>query len=300
MDKRILTAFVAAIVVLAVALCGCTGTSPDVPETTPAVTPVATGDAGTPAPETNVTETTPETNVTETSPAAQTGEKTRYIVGIDGDYKPYSWMTLDGKATGFDVESIQWIADEMGFEVEIKPMAWDGIIPALQQGKIDMVYSGMTISPERLQNVNFSKPYWIVNQAVAVREGSDLTIEDVKEGKVVMGVQRGCTAHTWIDQHLIQTGNLSSDDCKLYKNVQLALTDLQNKRVDAVMYDVPVIKDAIQGKPLVMLGEIQTDEEYGVAVRKDDNDLRATINEGLDKLMTSPKWDELKQKYEMA
>ncbi|QYZ79741.1 amino acid ABC transporter substrate-binding protein [Methanofollis formosanus] len=281
MDKRILTAFVAAIVVLAVALCGCTGTSPDVPEPTPAVTPAA------------------ETNATETTPAAQTGEKTKYIVGIDGDYPPYSSMTLDGKPTGFDVESIQWIADEMGFEVEIKPMAWDGIIPALQQGKIDMVYSGMTISPERLEKVNFSKPYWIVNQAVAVREGSDLTIEDVKEGKVVMGVQRGCTAHTWIDQHLVETGKLSEDNRKLYKNVQLALTDLQNKRVDAVMYDVPVIKESIQGKPLVMLGEIQTDEEYGVAVRKEDNELRATINEGLDKLMNSPKWDELKQKYEM-
>ncbi|MDD3622342.1 MAG: ABC transporter substrate-binding protein [Methanofollis sp.] len=259
MDKRILTTFIAAIVVLAVALCGCTGTATDAP----------------------------------------TDEKTTYIVGIDGDYKPYSWMDLDGKATGFDVESIQWIADEMGFEVEIKPMAWDGIIPALQQGKIDMVYSGMTISPERLEKVNFSKPYWITNQAVAVREGSDFTIDDVEEGKVVLGVQRGCTAHTWIDQHLVETGKISEDDRKLYKNVQLALNDLLNKRVDAVMYDVPVIKESIQGKPLVMLGEIQTDEEYGVAVRKDDNELRAIINEGLDKLMNSPKWEELKQEYKM-
>lgn len=290
MDKRILTAFVAAIVVLAVALCGCTGTASDAPEPTPGVTPdVAVGDNGTAS----------GTNTTKTTPAAQTGEKTTYIVGIDGDYPPYSSVTLEGELTGFDVESIQWIADEMGFEVEIKPMDWGGIIPALQQGKVDMVYSGMTISPERLEKVNFSKPYWITNQAVAVREGSDFTIDDVEEGKVVLGVQRGCTAHTWIDQHLVETGKISEDDRKLYKNVQLALNDLLNKRVDAVMYDVPVIKESIQGKPLVMLGEIQTDEEYGVAVRKDDNELRAIINEGLDKLMNSPKWEELKQEYKM-
>lgn len=226
-------------------------------------------------------------------------DKPLYVVGIDGDYPPYSYMDEKGNPTGFDVESIQWIADEMGFDVKIQPMAWDGIIPALQQKKIDMVYSGMTISPERLEKVNFSKPYWIVNQAVAVREGANVTLDDVKEGKVVLGTQRGCTAHDWFDKNLIQTGKMTEDNLKLYDNIQLALTDLQNKRVDAVMYDVPVIRKSLEGKPLAKLGEIQTDEEYGVAIRKDDNELLATINEGLDKLMASPKWDELKQKYDM-
>jgi polar amino acid transport system substrate-binding protein len=208
-------------------------------------------------------------------------------------------MDDQGNPTGFDVESIEWIADEMGFAVKIQPMSWDGIIPSLQQKKIDMVYSGMTITPERAAVVNFSEPYWIVNQAVAVRSGSTVTLDDVKEGKAVLGTQRGCTASDWIDKNLVENGTMSEDNVKLYDNIQLALTDLQNGRVDAVMYDIPVIRTSIEGKPLTMLGEIQTDEEYGIAVRKGDNQLLTTLNEGLDRLMASPKWDELKEKYGM-
>ena len=73
------------------------------------------------------------------------------VVGIDGEYPPYSYIDETGKAVGFDVESIQWIAEQKGFEVEIAPTAWDGIIPALLAGKIDMVYSGMSITPDRLE-----------------------------------------------------------------------------------------------------------------------------------------------------
>ncbi|WP_342677263.1 ABC transporter substrate-binding protein [Methanofollis sp. UBA420] len=284
MNAKILTALISVAILCMLAVAGCTGTDTKVPVPTPTPGENTTPVANTTAPAANVT-----------LPA----EKPLYIVGIDGDYKPYSYMDEKGNPIGFDVESIQWIGDEMGFDVKIQPMAWDGIIPSLLQKKIDMVYSGMSISPERLEKVNFSKPYWIVNQAVAVREGATVTLDDVKEGKVVLGTQRGCTAHDWFDKNLVQTGKMTEDNLKLYDNIQLALNDLQNKRVDAVMYDVPVIKKSIEGKPLVMLGEIQTDEEYGVAIRKDDTELLATINEGLDKLMASPKWEELKQKYEM-
>ncbi|MDD4254949.1 MAG: ABC transporter substrate-binding protein [Methanofollis sp.] len=277
MNMKILTALISVAILCMLAVAGCTGTDTKVPVPTP-------------APQEN---TTPAANVT--APV----EKPLYVVGIDGNYKPYAYMDEKGNPIGFDVESIQWIGNEMGFDVKIQSMAWDSIIPSLLQKKIDIVYSGMSITDNRSKQVNFSKPYWIVNQAVAIREGSTVTLDDVKEGKVVLGTQRGCTAYEWLDKNLLQTGKMTEDNLKLYDNIQLTLSDLQNKRVDAVMYDVPVIKTSIEGKPLVMLGEIQTDEEYGVAIRKEDTELLATINEGLDKLMASPKWEELKQKYEM-
>ncbi len=264
MNSRILIAALAGLMVLAIAICGCTSSSPSGEPTT-------------------------------TAPA----EKPLYIVGIDGAYPPYSWIDENGTATGFDVESIEWIAAEQGFEVKVQAMDWDSIIPSLLQKKIDMVYSGMTITPERLEQVNFSITYWIVNQSVAVREDSTLTLDDVKEGKVVMGTQSGCTAYDWMEENLVATGKLPEENLKVYKNIQLALTDLQNGRVDAVMYDVPVIRTSIEGKPLKVLGTIPTGEEYGVAVRKEDTALLADINEGLTKLMASEKWDELKEKYEM-
>ena len=123
---------------------------------------------------------------TQSTPSAQNSSATQssditkkvYVVGIDGDYFPYSFIDSNGTPTGFDVESIQWIAQDQGFTVKIQPMAWDGIVPALQTGKIDMVYSGMTKTPERMEQVNFSKTYWVVNQEVAGRNDTTLTMND--------------------------------------------------------------------------------------------------------------------------
>ena len=92
-----------------------------------------------------------------------------WLVSI-GEYPPYSFIEKDGSSKGFDVESVQWIADKMGFDVKIQPLAWDGMIPALMAKKIDMVYSGMTITPERKEQVNFSNPYLTINQSVCITE----------------------------------------------------------------------------------------------------------------------------------
>ncbi|HNX17183.1 MAG TPA: ABC transporter substrate-binding protein [Methanoregula sp.] len=245
------------------------------------------------------TQSTPSqtTNGSVTSPSDTT--KKTYIVGIDGDYPPYSYIDKDGKPTGFDVESIQWIAQDQGFNVEIQPIAWDGIIPALQAKKIDMVYSGMTKTPERMEQVNFSKTYWKVNQAVAARNNSAVTMDDFLAGKVVVGTQRGCSANTWLENNLIKNGTLKSSNLTLYDNFPLALTDLSNGRTDVVMFDEPVVVKAIKDQPMKKIGIVDTDEAFGVAVRKDDTALLATINTGLDHLMASDKWNELIKKYEM-
>lgn len=222
-----------------------------------------------------------------------------YIVGVDAAYPPYASMEKDGTITGLDVESIQWIAEKKGFKVDIKGMEWDGIIPALKQGKIDMVYSGMTITPERLAMVNFSKPYLTINQSFAVHDDSEFTMEDIMAGKVVIGAQRGTTGAYWVEQNLIANGTMSKDNLKYFDSFPIAITALNNRQVDATVYDKPPHLDAIQGQPLHIVGEIYTGENYGVAIRKDDPELLQTVNEGLDELMASPKWEELLKKYEM-
>ncbi|TAJ43422.1 ABC transporter substrate-binding protein [Methanofollis fontis] len=222
-----------------------------------------------------------------------------YVVGVDGEYPPYSYIQKDGSITGLDVESIQWIAEQKGFEVTIQPMAWDGIIPALQQGKIDMVYSGMTITPERQEQVNFSIPYLTINQSFAVHDDSSVTMDDIMAGKVVIGAQRGTTGAFWVEENLIANGTMPKENLKLYDSFPLVITDLQNQRIDASVYDRPPHMKAIEGKPLHIVGEIYTGEEYGVAIRKEDTGLLITVNEGLAELMASPKWQELLTKYEM-
>ena len=225
-----------------------------------------------------------------------------YIVGIDGDYPPYSYIDASGTAVGFDVESIQWIAEQNGFEVEISPIAWDGIIPALLQNKIDMVYSGMTITPARAEQVTFSIPYWTVDQGVAVQDGSEVTMEQFAAGEVIIGVQRSCSADQYLESDyfgtelyndLVQSGNI-----KLYDTFPQSMVALEQGLVDAVIFDDVNIISYIQDKPaLVMLDTIPTGEEYGVAMRNEDTELQEIINAGIADLMASDKWTELLNKY---
>ena len=108
--------------------------------------------------------------------AAVVQEK-NYIVGIDGQYQPFSYIDASGTATGFDVDAMRWIAQKKGMKVTFQPTAWDGIIPALQAKKIDLIYAGMTITPERAEQVNFSTPYWVVNQDVVTRNSTATTVQ---------------------------------------------------------------------------------------------------------------------------
>lgn len=231
------------------------------------------------------------------TPAA--AQKKTLVVGIDGEYKPFSYLDPSGSATGFDVDSMKWIAQKKGMDVEFQPVAWDGIIPALQAGKVDLIYAGMTITPERAEQVNFSTPYWEVNQDVVAKAGSKITLDDVKTGKAIIGAQSGCTAAIWVDKNLISTGKMSQDHLKLYANTPLAIDDLVAGRVDAVMYDDNVMKAMIEGRPVGIIGNIETKEEFGIAVRKSDPELLATLNDGLAELKADPYWQELIVKYKM-
>ncbi len=222
----------------------------------------------------------------------------KYINGIDADYPPFAYIDEKGNPAGFDVECLNWIAQEMGFEVKHQPTAWDGIVSSLLAKKIDMVYSGMSITPERLEKVDFSIPYWEINQALCVREDSDLNIIAALCGKYTVGSQRGCTAAEWIEEHLIKTGILPKDNLKLYEGFSLAVKDLLNGRIDSAMMDDVMVEDAIRkGQAVKIVGIIKTGEAYGIAVRKEDKELKALLNEGIAKLKKSAKWDELIIKY---
>ncbi|HWQ67582.1 MAG TPA: ABC transporter substrate-binding protein [Methanospirillum sp.] len=222
-----------------------------------------------------------------------------YKVGIDVPYPPFSMMDEKGVPTGFDVESLRWIAKDQGFEPDFQVVAWDGIIPALQAGKIDMVYSGMTITDERKEKVNFSKSYWTVNQMVVAKAGSSITLDQVKAGKASIGTQRGCTAAIWAEDNLVNKTLMPAENLKQYDNTPLAVEDLAAGRIDVVMYDSTVMNDIIAGKPVMKVGMIETNEQFGIAVRKDDTVLLEKLDAGLTHLMASPDWKALIQKYKM-
>ena len=165
----------------------------------------------------------------------------------------------------------------------------------------------MSITPDREEKVNFTIPYWQVNQSVVALADSEVTMDQFTNGTIVIGVQRSCSADQWMQKaedegglfgeekynQLVKDGNI-----KLYDSFPMSMVALEQGLVDVVIFDDANVESYIQGKSqFAMVGVIETGEYYAVAVRKDDNDLRELMNEGLTELMASDKWDELIAQY---
>lgn len=234
------------------------------------------------------------------TPAPPDSPQKTYIVGIDAEYPPYSYLDPNGTPTGFDVESMRWIAEHKGITVTFQPTAWDGMIPSMEAGKIDMVYSGMTITPERQERVNFSIPYLKINQSIAVPDNGKKTLDDFYAGRMIIGAQRGTTGAIWVENNLVNTGKMPADSLKLYDSFPLVAADLAIGRIEAAVYDKPPMITAIADKPAHIAGEIDTDEQYGVAIPKSNPVLLRTMNEGLAELMKDPYWQVLRIKYSLG
>jgi polar amino acid transport system substrate-binding protein len=219
-----------------------------------------------------------------------------YINGIDANYPPHAYVGEDGKPAGFDVEAMDWIAKKMGFEVTHQPMDWDGIIPALLAKKIDMVCSGMSISPARQEQVNFSEPYFTISKVIIVRGDSKLTVDEVINGALKLGVQRGTNEHELLEQ--MKEEKSLKFELRFYDSSPMAVEDLLNGRLDAVALDSAPAKDAInKGKAVQIIGSFAPDDNFGVAIRKEDSELREMVNEGFNLLKDDPFWQELEAKY---
>ena len=221
----------------------------------------------------------------------------KYVNGIDANYPPFAFVDKSGKPSGFDVDSMNWIAKKMGFEIEHQPMDWDGIIPSLLAKKIDMVCSGMSISPERKERVNFSNPYWEIRKYLLVKKDSSLTKDELLTGKKTLGVQAGTNEAELLKQQADKEGwNYS---LKFYESPPLAIEDLINGRIDAAAIDSAPADEAMNKgkKPIKVAGEFAEPDDFGVAIRKEDTALLEKINKGYELLKKDPYWEELKDKY---
>lgn len=220
-----------------------------------------------------------------------------YVNGIDANYPPFAYIDeKTGEPAGFDVDSLNWIAKKMGFTLTHKPVAWDGIIPALLAKQIDMVGSGMSITPKRAQQVLFSEPYWTVSRVFLVKKGSTLTPPDILSKKIRLGAQSGTSEADAIKDEQKQKGY--PFELKYYESAPLIVEDLINGRIDAGIMDALPAENAIaSGKAVVIAGTHGAPDNFGVALRKGDTKLAALINEGYKLLKADPYWKELQDKY---
>lgn len=231
------------------------------------------------------------------SDPALAGEKV-YVNGIDFGFPPFAYVDKDGKATGFDVESLDWIAKKMGFKVKHQPMDWDGIIPALIAKKIDIIASGMTITPERAQKVAFTAPYFEVTQVLVVRDGEKGTLDEIlKTGKKI-GVQRGTPTAKLLEELAAKPGYKFT--LVPYDSTDLSMEDVKIGRIAGSGMDSTIAKEAMKAPGFKIAGTFAIPpDKYGYALRKEDKEFLKKVNEGLKLLQADPYWQQLKKKYNL-
>lgn len=224
----------------------------------------------------------------------------KIIVGTSADFPPFEYKAANQTIVGFDIDLIKKILTDQGYTVEVQDIGFDSLIPSLQTGKIDVIAAAMTITDERLQEVDFSNAYYDANQAVLVKVGADVnitTIEDLKNYTV--GAQTGTTGWGWVNDTLVATGKLNSDNFKSYDLYTDAVADLiiGPSRVGAIVIDSPVAQAFAKSGNVKIVLNITTNESYGFAVEKGNSELLNKINTGLTAVMATTYWENLIEQY---
>ncbi|MBO8137383.1 MAG: basic amino acid ABC transporter substrate-binding protein [Desulfotomaculum sp.] len=217
-------------------------------------------------------------------------------VGTDVAFPPFEFEE-DGKYVGFDIDLINAIAEEIGYEVDLEPMQFQGLIPALQANNVDVGIAGITITEERKKQVLFSDPYIDAGQIIAVRaDETEIKSVDDLEGKV-LGAKIGTTGAKKAEE-LKQSGKVK--EVMLYDNNPESYIDLENGNVDAVIVDKPVVERyiATEGKGKIKtVGDVLTGEKFGIAVPQGKEELLQQINEALQTLKENGTYDNIYNKW---
>jgi len=193
-------------------------------------------------------------------------------------------MQEDGELVGFDIDLLEAVVDETEYELgEWATFEFDSLIPALTQNEeIDVIAAAMTITEDRQETIAFSDPYWESDQAILVREGGDFqpsAWEDF-EG-VSVGAQSGTTGADQVQSNLVDPGLVAEDDYRTYGSYVLAVEDLENENIDAVVIDLPVAETFAANRDVEIAFIEETGEQFGFGLRQGESEFQSALNDGL-------------------
>lgn len=199
-------------------------------------------------------------------------------MGTNATFPPYEFVGDDGNVQGIDADIAAAIADKLGMKLEITDMEFDSLIPALQSDTIDVALAGMTVTPDRQENVDFSDSYAKGVQVIIVKDGSDIASPDDLEGKSI-GVQTGTTGDIYC------TDDYGQENVKQFNNGPLAVAALVNGQIDCVVIDQEPAKNYVAANSgLKILDTAYADEDYAIAIKKGNTELLDKVNGALKEL----------------
>lgn len=211
-------------------------------------------------------------------------------MGTNAAFPPYEYVEGD-EIVGIDPEVAQAIAEKLGLTLEIVDMDFGSIITAVQTGKVDVGIAGMTVDPDRLENVDFTDSYATGVQVVIVPEGSEIASVDDLEGKLI-GVQEATTGWQYC------TDDYGSDMVIPYPNGATAVQALKDGKVDCVVIDEqPALSFVEANEGLAILDTEYAVEDYAIAVSKENTALRDAINTALNELIADGTVQGILDKY---
>lgn len=215
----------------------------------------------------------------------------KLVMATNAEFPPYEYKEGD-KIVGIDAEIMQAIAEKLGMELVIEDIDFDAIIPSVQSGKADVGAAGMTVTDERLMEVDFSDTYATAKQVVIVKADSGIKSLDDLTGKKI-GVQQGTTGDIYASD------DYGDENVDRYAKGAEAVEALTQGKVDAVIIDNQpaqvFVSNAAEGE-LVILDEAYADEEYAICVKK-GSDLLEKINGALAELKADGTFDKIIAKY---
>ena len=218
-----------------------------------------------------------------TSPEGTTYDG-KLVMATNAEFAPYEFKE-EGEIVGFDVDMMRAVCDILGKELVIDDMAFDSVIAAVDSGKADVGVAGMTVTEDRLKNVNFSDSYAEANQMIIIKgESNDLT------GKTI-GVQLGTTGMTYAEQ-------VPDATVEKYNKGADAVEALKQGKVDVVLIDSAPAKYFVAKNPgLSILSEPFAVEEYAIAIKKGNDELTQQVNNALAQLRENGTLDQINQNW---
>ena len=275
--KKALSLMTAAALVLSLAACGSTASSA-------ASSEAASSDAA--SSETASSEAASETETAELS----TVEPGKLIMSTNAAFPPYEMVADDGSLEGIDVEVAGAIAGKLGLELVVDDMDFDAALLAVQQNKSDIVMAGVTVTEDRQLVMNFSDSYATGVQVVIVKEGSDVTLDNL--GEKMIGTQRGTTGYIYTSD------DYGDDHVTAYDNGASAVQALLNGQVDCVVIDsAPAEAFVAANAGLTILDTEYVTESYAIGVNKDNTALLDAINQALAELTADGTVQSIVDKY---
>ena len=222
-----------------------------------------------------------------------------FVMGIDPEYPPFSYLGDDGEYTGFDVDVCKAACDLLGWNFKVFGVNWDEKLIQLDAGECDCVWSGMTILDSMTEaGYVISKPYYDNTQVIMVKEGSDIKSSADLAGKTV-AVQLGTSGEAL----LAEGGDLeelakSFGDLITCNSFLSCFTELGGGSVDAVLVDKPVAEAyAAENEGFVIIDENLGAEQYGIAFRAGDEEICAAMEDAVAQLVENGTYAEIAANY---